>query len=219
MFNFFKSHKSTINSVKIPNFGWEKETENPSIIKWINDDDSLVLSLNFFDMVPNIPSITDLTTLRNFYRNSITQAQGGLIEVEMIDLKGYVAIRTIFKISQQPRGMIYLASLTIPFAKCSYVVKIQAAEVGFTGMREAVMTEKLLCENKISIGENGLENWFSDPYNADFKSNCLMNQAEKAIYDDIIPNHPLSQARKLLAEIELGIELKTEIQKNKAFKI
>jgi hypothetical protein len=217
MFDFFRQNKSSINSITIPSFGWDKEEETISKIEWINEDATISLLLNFFDIEPNIPTITDLKKIRDFYRNSISQVNGGLIEVDVIDLKGYKAIKTIFKVKQEPTGMIYLASLTIPFEKCSYVIKIQAPEFDVTGIRDAVILEKLLTENKITFKENGLENWFEDPYEKDFKSNCLMNKSELSIYDDMFVNHPLSQARKLIAEIEKGIEFKPEILRNKKF--
>jgi hypothetical protein len=217
MFNLFKKKKSTINSIIIPNFGWVKDIEDETRIEWRNPENTIGLTQNFFDKEPDLPTITDLVFLRNFYRNAVTYAGAGLIEVDIIDVKGVKAVKTIFKVPQQPKGMVYLASITIPFEKCSYVIKIQAPELGITGMRDSVIMQKLLAENKISIGENGFENWFQDPYDVHFKSNCLMNKSEDNAYDSMFANHPLSQARKLLATIIEDIQFNPEISKNNTF--
>jgi len=35
MFNFFKSKKATINSLSIPDFGWEQVKNDSSIQQWV----------------------------------------------------------------------------------------------------------------------------------------------------------------------------------------
>ena len=113
--------------------------------------------------------------------------------------------------------MVYLASLTIPFKNSSCVIKIQAPEIGLAGMRDSVIAHKLIQEGKISSGVNGYENWFCDPYDSDFKIGTLMNKSENPIYDVDFDNHPLTQARQLISQIEKGIEFKPKIEKLKLF--
>ncbi len=217
MFSFLKSKKSTIQSISIPNFDWNMETENTALLVWINNEKTMGLSLNYFDLKPDLPTITDLDMIRDFYRTLVSQANGGLVEVDIIDLKGHAAVKTIFKFKQEPHGMAYLASLTIPFEKCSYVIKIQAPEFDMTGMRDSMILADFMREKKVKLGKNGLENWLQDPYDSDFKSTCLMNPSDLPVYDAEFPNHPLSQARKLLATIESDIEFKADIANNKKF--
>lgn len=212
---FFNRKKSTINSILIPDFGWIKEKSTKKQIQWINPDQPIALTLNYFDAKPDLPSLKEIDTLRHFYRKQLVGHQGGLIEVEYIELDTYNAIRTLFKIPQKPSGTVYLASLTIPFKTCSYVIKIQAPEIGRTGIRDSIIADRLLKEGIIYNGENGYENWFSDPYDTTFKNGTLMNTSEDAIYDTEFENHPLTQARKLISQIESEIEFKPELQKKK----
>lgn len=217
MFSLFKKPKATINSISIPNFGWEQVKNDAEIQQWINPEQSIALSINFFDLKPDLPTATDVDLLRSFYRNQLVAHNGGLIETNLINLKTYSLIKTIFKIPQQPTGMTYLASLTIPFKKCSYVVKIQAVEVGATGMRDTVVSTKLLTEGKIGLGGDDFEGWFADPYDPSIKEGTPMNLSEDIAYDAMFPKHPLSQARSLLAKLESQIIFADELAKYKRF--
>jgi hypothetical protein len=217
MINFLKRKKSTIHSIVIPDFGLEKVKEDESIIQWMNPEQTIALSINYFNSKPDIPSLKRMESIRGFYREQVTEHNGGLIQVEFSELKTHQAIRTIFKIPQKPSGMIYLASLTIPFSNCSYVIKIQAPENGVTGMRDTVVANKLIKNGEVSIGKDGYENWSSDPYDSNYDKGTLMNKSEDPMYDVDFENHPLSKARKMLSQIETDIEFKAEIEKLRSF--
>lgn len=218
MLNFFNRKKVNIHSISIPDFGWEKGKDDKGIKQWIHPEQAIAVSINFFDAKPDIPTTKDIHSLRAFYRNQIATHNGGLVQVDFIDLKGYKAIKTIFKIPQKPSGMVYLASFTIPFEKCSYVIKIQAPEEGMTGMRDSIIAQKLMKENKISIGDHGYVGWFKDPYGLEINENNLMNKSEEERYDIEFPEHPLSLARNLLQQIESEIEFESSLEKINKFK-
>lgn len=217
MFNLFNRDKATINSVSIPDLGWIQDKDEDGIKLWMNPEQTRAISINFFALKPDLPTTKDITTLRDFFRNQISAHNGGIVQVDLVNLKGYDAVKTIFKIPQEPTGMTYLASLTIPFAKYSYVVKIQAPEIGMTGMRDTAIVAQLMGEGKISADENGLQGWFRDPYDPTFTKGTVMNQSEEEIYDATFPNHPLSEARKLMRIVEAEIVFEKELQKIKRF--
>lgn len=218
MIKLFRRNKITIKSISIPDFGWNLEKNNSGIIQWINAEQTMALSVNFFDLQPDIPTSKNIEVLRDFYRTQIAAANGGLVEVELIQLNGIDVVRTIFKIPQEPSGMTYLASLTIPFKNYSYVVKIQAPEVGATGMRDSSIAMKLMSKGEISIGEEGYEGWAADPYDSEFKVGALMNKSEAVEYDEQFPNHPLSQVRQLLPKLEQEIHFSEAVLKTDKFK-
>lgn len=212
MFSLFSKKNVTIESVSIPDFGWPKVKENKSIIQWVNPDETIAISINYFDIVPNIPTLKDVNVLKGFYRNLVTGADGGVVEVVLYKRQQFNIIRTIFKIPQMPSGMTYVGSLTIPFSTCSFVLKIQAVESGATGMREAIVVNKLL-----SAGNYDEASWSSDPYDKEVKTGRLMNKAEDQSYDDDFPNHPLSQVRNLLSQIEEDVQWQSEVEKLRPF--
>lgn len=217
MIKLFKRNKTDINSISFPTFEWRIETNNKAVKYWINPEETMALTVNYFDLKPDLPSIKEIDTLRKFYRTQIAEANGGLIQVDLVKLAGKNAVQTLFKIPQEPTGVLYLASLTIPFENCSYVIKIQAPEIGVTGVRDSIIAGKLMQKGEISTSKNGYENWFADPYDSEFKGGTPMNKSEAEIYDKDFLDHPLSKARKMITEIIAQIEFKSEIEKNAPF--
>lgn len=217
MFSLFKKNKANIKSIEVPDFGWQKVNESDAIIQWINPEETVGVSINFFDLAPDLPTITDLDALRRYYRQSIAAVHGGIIAIDILELKNIPTVSTIFKIPQQPSGITYLAAVTIPFENCSYVVKVQCAEWGTTGIRDAVIGQKLLANGTVTVGANGYENWFSDPYDDTFQGGTLMNQSEQSIYDKEFPDHPLTQARIIVEQLSKGLIFKPELEQLNPF--
>lgn len=217
MFSLSKRRKVNINSISIPDFGWTRSKDDKSIIQCINPEQTIACSVHFFELPPDIPTIKNIEALRSFYRHSIANANGGLIEVELCQKDKMSFIRTIIKLRQGHAGMTYIASLTLPFKTCSFVIKVQAVEAGMTGMRESIIADRLISTNVISLDENGYSNWFADPYDSSFQGGLLMNRSEHDTYDAEFPDHPLTQARQLLKQIENGFQWKAELETIPAF--
>jgi len=217
MLQFFKRNKTNIDSVIVPHESWTEEKRDASIINWLNADQTMAMTLNYFATKPDLPSVLNKAVLRDYLRNMIISNNGGLIEVDTVKIQGVNAVKAIFKVPQTPSGMTYLASYTIPFETCSYVVKLQVPEMGTTGTREALISNRMLAKNELVIGEEGMEGWMEDPYNPTFKGGTLMNKAEDPKYDADFPDHPLTIARKWLTEIALTIDFKPEVRKLKEY--
>ena len=177
----------------------------------MNPERSISVSINYFKSKPDLPSSSSIDMLRVFYRNQITEHNGGLLLVDFFKHENITGIETLFKIPLSPSGTVYLASLTIPFRSSSYVIKVQAREMGLTGVRDAVISDRLTKK-----GDN--ENWSADPYNPNFTDGTLMNRSEDPTYDSEFPDHPLSEARRIIAEIKKGMKFKPEIGELKEFK-
>lgn len=217
MFGLFKKAKNNIsvNSITVPDFGWQVADQRSSIIVYVNESESASLSVNYFAKQPDLPTAKDIEFLKSYYRELI-YPNGGLIETGFVTLNGITAVKAIFKI-KQPAGMAYVASVTIPFRDFSFVIKLQAIETGVTGMRDAVVTEKLLEKNEISVGDYGFENWFSDPYDKNITSGVLMNQSEQQQYDSEFPGHPLTIVREGINKIVSEIQFTNEVLNSAPF--
>ncbi|SHK66568.1 hypothetical protein [Chryseobacterium polytrichastri] len=220
MFNFLKKKKAKvhINSVSIPHFGWDKVEENESRIIWVNPEQNALISLYFFDLQPDLPTIKDTNHLRDFHRKSIAASGGGIIEVNTFKVQNIPSVKTIFKIPQAESGMTYIASVTIPFKNCSFVIKVQAVEAGTTGIRDTVILSKLLESEEVSFDNDDLQNWFEDPYDPTFKEGTLMNKSEQEKYDAEFPQHPLTIARISISKAIQEVVFKPEIKDLPAFK-
>ncbi len=217
MLKLFNWKKPNIKAVRLPDLGWVEGDTTKTVKKWGDADATMAISLNFFEGEPDIPTIKNIDQLRQYYRDAISAAQGGIIEVEIVTLHGIQCIRTILKFPQEPSGSTYLTSLSIPFAMCSYVVKIQAPELDNTGMRDAFIIKKLLREEVISKTPTGYSNWALDPYQPDAKGQNLMHRSEEAKWDVRFPSHPLTKSRKLIAEVEKGIQFDQKLLDLKPF--
>lgn len=220
MFNLFKKKKKikvNLHSVTIPDHGWAKVSEDSEAIRWVNLQQSALIVLHFFDKEPDLPTAKDLEYLKKFYRNIAASSNGGAIETDIVNIHDISCVKTIIKFPQEETGMIYIASITIPFKDCSYVVKIQADEIGITGMRDAVILDRLLKTGEVEIEEENMKNWFEDPYDPDFKQGTLMNKSELEKYDHEFPEHPLSVARSLIKSISASIIFKSEIKELSPF--
>lgn len=204
----------SLDSLKIPDFGWQKSIDDLRMKQWEKPEWAAVLSLNFFDVEPDLVSILDINALRYSLRDSVQPLKGGLVEVEVLDVKGFDAVRLIFKVPRKPFGMDYLGSLIIPFESYSYVVKVQAEEVGMTGLRDSVVAAKWSVKNKgrasLSKGPDG---FLRDPYHPELTEGTLMNVSDEECYDSDFPDHPLTRVRNGLNQVASEIDFRPELQR------
>lgn len=212
MFGFLRK-KPTIDALQFPTFDWELVEQSKEAKRWMHPEQTQVLTVNFFATAPDLPTTRDIDALRQFFRRQVVAANGGIIQVDTSQKSACTYVKTIFKFPQEPSGITYLGSLIFPFKKCSYVVKIQAIEVGTTGLRESLILNKLRQAGTIEMGKDGVEGWTRDPYWADFGEGNLMNLAEAEAYDEQFAQHPLSQVREGLRVIEEQITLDAILQK------
>ncbi len=213
MFGFFKK-RPTIDSIQLPDLDWSLVQAAAEMKQWLDPDQAQSLTLNFFALPPDLPTIKDRAVLRHFFRTRIKEAGGGIVEVTVLEGRQLPYVKTIFKFPQEPNGMTYLGSLIFPFKEYSYVVKMQAMEVGTTGAREAVIVGKMMASGALGVGS---DDWLCDPYQPELKEGVVMNLAEAEAYDAQFPNHPLSQVRAVLRRLEAEIELDAVLVKVKPF--
>ena len=213
MFSFFRKAKPSINSITFPDFGWKKENGDNEVVKWYNPERTMGLALHFFNMVPDAPK-GDIDKIRAAYQKLALVTLSGLVEVTQFVAGGITGIKTIFKLPQEPSGITYVASLTMPFSNCSYVIKITAIEPGTTGMREALIGDKLLKNGSVALADGQLKGWVVEP---PVSGSFNMNQSELEVYDRDFPSHHLSIIRKLISDIEKGIVFLPEISTLKPF--
>ncbi|KVN82402.1 hypothetical protein WL67_01265 [Burkholderia ubonensis] len=167
-----------------------------------------VLTINFFMATPDIKApIDDVDALRAFYRRT-SEANGlALVETELAQLTTLSAVRTLFKARMnQIRGFAFVGAYTLPFADRSYVIKVQSAEQGVTGMREAAVMV-LMGPPEIDEATGELIGWTQDPYDSSHRAAFMRNQADDQKFDAQFPDHPLSKVRRYLAELETGVRV------------
>ncbi|BAV07935.1 hypothetical protein SAMN05421788_103281 [Filimonas lacunae] len=209
---FSKKAKADISFFIVPDPGWEKITNDATARRWRNEEHTKALSLHFFQLSPDLPSIKDVNLLRKYYRRLMIGMNTGIIEVEVVRQRSLPYVKTIVKSKQEGGGILYVGALTFPFKNCSYVVKVEAIETGATGMRETIIADRLMKE-----GKSAADDWASDPYDSSFTEGVLMNKAEDAVYDAAFPAHSLTVVREMLALLEKEVSWKPEAEGLPAF--
>lgn len=197
----------SLQAIRFDTSDWKLVETSTQRIVWDNDLADQ-LSLNYFDLPPNIGADTaDLDALRQFYRQLARQANIGIVSVDHVWLAGMLSIQTIFKVPQQPHGMAYVGSYTLPRAMFSYVIKVQGAELGATGIRDAFVLNEFFGNAEWPVNEPAPLGWFQDPYDPSYREGVLRNQSEDGQYDALFPDHPLSRIRRYLVGIAESIAI------------
>ncbi|WP_240803565.1 hypothetical protein [Streptomyces sp. A0592] len=157
------------------------------------DERGLVLSVHFFDLVPDLPAPLDRPELlRHALARSVAAAGAGLIEAACGEVGSLPAVRQLVKVRRPDgHGQVFIGSWTVPRAVCSAVVKVQAGEGPMTGLREALVLDQV-----------GPERYFTPhPYGPDITGGLPHHVADAEEWDARFPDHPLTHVRTTLARI------------------
>lgn len=149
-----------------------------------------------FDRVPSLPaSLGDLPRLRHALAVD-TAADGGLVEAFVVTVDGQQALLQIVKLPLPDRpGQVFVATITVPKATGSTVLKLGAIEGPTTGARESMVLADV-------IAETGSPDAFyaPHPYAPQTRPKLPWHRADDPRYDERLPNHPLSRARRWLRQ-------------------
>lgn len=159
-----------------------------------SDATGIVLSVHFFPLVPDLPApLHELERLRFERAQGVAAAGGGLIEAVTGTVDGVMALRQLIKMPLGSRpGQAFIGSWTLPKDRCSTVIKVQAAEGGMTGLREAVVMDRV-----------GPAAYFQPhPYAGGAQLGGLpYHAADLEQWDAQFPDHPLTLVRAALHRI------------------
>jgi hypothetical protein len=199
----------SLDSVTFDLTGLTSDGERNGVRVWFTEDGDPV-TLHYFPGPPPIPvDLSDLDAVRDFYRTTAMRGGAAIIEVDTIAVQGCTAVRTIVKRPQAPHGITYVGCITIPFPSFSLVLKIQCAEYGTTGIRDAVVADELIGQGRLALDPR-VGGWMQDPYDPSLRDGFRRNLSEDAKYDARFPTHPLSRLRPRLARLQDTIQLGAE---------
>ena len=187
--------RNPLNQIDLGNEYFKYQGIMKGIRVWYTHDGDGV-GLHYFGLKPDLPN--KQTTTQAFISQYLALLGESGIDVAIETVAEIPAIRTIAKAAQEPSGMTYLGSYTLPFRDFSYVIKIQCEERGMTGIREAVLFEKIYSTNEIIVDDSG--NIMGEFSTDDEK------------YDNEFPDHPLSRCRRSLHQIKSSITLAEEVR-------
>jgi len=177
---------------------WRIEKEEKARVHYLNDVND-PFTVSFFGVVPDIQAdIDNEADLRSFYRRFAESCGVALIEVDVRELDGVKAVRSIVKAKQSTLGDIYVGGYTLPFYDCSIVMRIQCLENPHNlGARQAAVKKRY----------EGRPDWEEDPYDPTYRGKPMRNQSDDERYDADFPDHPLTRVRRYLADLPKQIDI------------
>jgi len=125
--------------VSFPTFGWEQVADEPIHRVW-RSDDGTVLSVNFFAVPPDLPSL-DLDELEAVMGTRELEDGSRPLIIELpVTRDGPVPLVRAISRQYLPEHdqHVFNAALIAPLAACSWVVKFGRFEGEPTGLREAL---------------------------------------------------------------------------------
>ncbi|RUS26222.1 hypothetical protein BC938DRAFT_471055 [Jimgerdemannia flammicorona] len=203
-----------INSVRLPvlpTWTLVSDTDTQRVFTTTEGD---VISIDFFAQKTQLPfgTMNDVDVVRRYFIEAAKKDGAACVSAEVLAMQGLRVLKTIIKMRNPPQisatGVSYLGSWIIPLADFSYTIKVQCAETGTAGLREAVLLTKFPGLNqyatKTRTGEangNGVELSFADDDR----------------YDEMFPEHPLSRCRNLLKYLQVKSKIDIVVRRSHAY--
>jgi len=196
---------TSINNINFSYDGYESQGEQESgrVRVWFTPDGDK-LSLHFFPLVPDLPQDAESADqIKLFYQSMLGDSGAKVVETSIISIDECAAVQVIISMPQQPSGRFYIASVTLPFRDFSYVLKVQCAEHGTTGIKEAILGQRSMEEGKTSISDGKIE--------------VLDWNPDSEEYDTEFPNHPIARARLVLGQVQQSVTLTNTAKQSSKF--
>jgi hypothetical protein len=222
----------TLDSISLDLSQWSPHQRDERMAVWVEAEGD-VLAVNYFPCKPDIPPPSEgAAALRDYFRQQCADQGGGIVEVDVVTIRGIECGKLVVKSRMQPTGFTFQGTCVVPRRDFSFVIRVQCVERGTTGMREsAVMvieqpkpeyeedanpTPHPLFPGAVSMGR--IKGWFKDPYDARFDSIALRTLADQEKYDESFPDHPLSRARRRLRSVIETMGFSRDILEAPAFR-
>ena len=223
-----------LDSITFETFGLTPGPGDAGTRQW--QGEGMLLSAHFFPVPPDLPSL-DPQEIRVVYeglessggaprrgrlfRRSVSRSPFENRTTRVIDVSvardGPIPIVRVILRLPLPDFYVYSAALTVPLAECSWVIKVQAAEEGVTGIRETVAVEEFFRERDAkgesvrfppmpdSTGVRRLDDLMPgfDPY--------------EARWDGLVDD-PLSRVRRHIVLVEQSLAFAPEVFEEKPFR-
>lgn len=209
----------TIDSIAIDTTGWQPQESTAEQKVWLNHQFRESLSIHYFPSQPDLPvDLSQPDALRDAHEDALAPRGGEVVELDVMTLAGVQVLRQIIKLplTNDGRGRVYIATVTLPFATFSFVVKVQCPERHVTGIRETTMFEILRREGKINLDDLPREEGGVTRLPPAIVT-LISKATDDPAYDDKFPNHPVSRARVHLAQIERSLTVDDEVRESPPF--
>lgn len=198
---------SLLDAVRFDTGGWTLAKRSHDSLAWRNADGDTLCACLQNRLIGTQTGLSDLDSLRAFYREEAIREGGGIICAEIVRVGEIRSVKVIKKYERRP-AYAYKAILIIPFKNTQCAVTIDSIERGVTGERDALVTSQLAARGELKFefdagsGEpRKIKGWFQDPYDSDYPGSAIYSMSDDDRLDALFPRHPLSKIRKCLGRI------------------
>jgi hypothetical protein len=182
--------------------GWEERKRDSATIYYEHEGGG-ALSLSVVDRPSDMPRRFERADWLEFARRFA--APGGLISLDPRTIQSLPAMELIYK-REHGSGFGYTGIVIIEWEGRYCYIVVSWKEGSPTGVREAVLSVKLLDEGRIRLSKPSffqrllktplpLDGFFRDPYDPSYRGVILRNVCDDEEYDAQFPTHPLSLLR------------------------
>ena len=187
--------------------GWDLVESSESRKVWMNSDGD-ELSMDRVEGSSALAPFDDLDGVRSRSRDLARAAGGGILSADVLDLGRMTAVTLIHK-REELRAYAYTGLIIVPAESEHFVITITSTERGTTGVRDSLATVTLLQEGQLDLpAESGqIPGWRRDPYDPQFDHAAVNSVADDPRFDELLPDHPLSQVRRTLRLTTESLEL------------
>lgn len=201
-----------LDSLTFDTTGWSPRNESEVRISWHNANGDKLRKL-FQHSTPKMPPLFELHELRTYFRGQATAAEGGIISVDSLHIRGLDLVRSILKL---PYGdqINYVGIVIIPYRDFSFNLKFQAFNNSDSIDRTAIVQQKLSGDsnNTVSAGTA------SDPYDPSLTNSMSRLESEDERWDAECPTHPLSRLRASIAQLLPTIQTTRDLKNSVPFR-
>lgn len=190
-----------VDSARIPMPGWEFLQQTDDSATW-RDAEGDVISLNLQPPDQLFPDVGDEGAVRGYARIMTEGQRAGLIEAAVSRSDDEKRMTYVYKKLEKPAFKFY-GVIVMPFSKGTWIWMVFAPERGTTGVREALITERLFNSGQLTI-ESYKATWAKDPYDPGYRGvprETLRYRSDAEEFDADFPNHPLSKVRRELRRL------------------
>ena len=182
--------------------GWEEVERKRDFVVWRNQAGD-VLSLAAIDEPGAWSNASDTDAVRNLARAHAEECGAGLVEASIVSPSDPRIVSFIYK-KLVGTGFRFNGIQIVISKPFSWIWTVVDQEKGTTGVREAVVTDRMIGEGSLTL-ESYESDWARDPYYPDYVGVDRRNLryiSDDPKYDGQFPHHPLAMIRRRFGDLK-----------------
>lgn len=199
--SLFGRKKTQLADLQLDITGWELHHRHNTSVAWYTEEKNAVrIQLHAPVIWPF--AMNDIAAATQYWQQETAKIDGALLTLQSLEIQGVPALQGIFKYRNPTPGslgMYYVAIIWIPVNQGLFQLNVEAVEQGDTGIREALVFNMQLQQGEVLQDEPELivsaEELFAKMRESTLR--CL--PSDDSQYDEMFPDHPLSQVRRTVA--------------------